>query len=43
MQDRPHKDQQVTNEHLLSVRMCTALNLEITERTGEGRGERSKG
>lgn len=43
MQDRPHKDHRVTNEHLLSVRMCTALNMAITERTGGGKGEWKQG
>lgn len=39
VQDRPHRNHLVTNEHLLSVRMCTALNLAITERTGGRKGE----
>lgn len=39
MQCRPHRKLLVTNEHLLSVHMCTALNLAVTERAGGGGGE----
>jgi hypothetical protein len=42
MQGGSHRRLLVTNEHLLSVHMCTGLNLAITERTG-GAGWRSKG
>lgn len=43
VQDRPHRSHLVTNEHLLSVHMCTALNWAITERTGGGKGRGKQG
>ena len=35
-----HTGATFTNEHLLSVHMCTALNLAITEHTRGGEGEK---